>query len=129
MLVQIQPLTSTRYSSMVERMSVEHDTVVRFHLSGPFRDKQMDLHMLAGKSGPTKSVRFYHTNKNLSNFDPMISYYVDIVYDSGAEPGIYVFPYGPQNGYYEIGYTVIEIVAHPLESGAIDSAADSDSEG
>ena len=30
-----RPLQSSRYSSMVERMSVEHDTVVRFYLSGP----------------------------------------------------------------------------------------------
>ena len=81
----------------------------------------MDLYLLAGKGGPIKSVSFYHTNKNLRNFDPRISYYVDVIYDSEAEPGIYVFRYGPQNGYYEIGYTVIEIVAHSSNGRTPDS--------
>lgn len=81
----------------------------------------MDLYLIAGRSGQTKSVIYYHTNKKLRNFDPFISRNIDLIYDGNTKPGVYTFQYGAQNGYNEIGYTVIEIVAHSSSGRTADS--------
>ena len=69
----------------------------------------MTLYLIAGKSGPNRSVSLYHTNKHLQNFHSNIEEEVDKVYSSNIAAGIYVAQRGYQNGYDEIGFVVLHI--------------------